>query len=83
MQEILRVPKPGGRLMVVVESYKGGRNDWLLGPVMKLIGSNRLSADDQRTLFQSAGYTEVALFEELRKGWLCCIGRKPLAQQAA
>jgi ubiquinone/menaquinone biosynthesis C-methylase UbiE len=77
MREIRRVLKPGGRLMVVAESHKGGKNDWVLGPVMKLIGSNRLSVNDQRTLFQSAGYTEVELFEERRKGWLCCIGRKP------
>ena len=81
MREILRVLKPCGRLMVVAESYKGGRNDWFLGPVMKLIGSNRLSADDHRALFQSAGYTEIELFEELRKGWLCSTGRKPATQQ--
>jgi len=80
MREIQRILKPGGRLMVVAESYKGGRNDWVLGPVMKVIGSNRLSADDQRNLFQSAGYTEIELFEELRKGWLCCIGRKSLPE---
>ncbi len=41
--------------MVVVESYKGGRNDWLLGPVMKLIGSNRLSADDNELYFSPLG----------------------------
>lgn len=82
MREILRVLKPGGRLMVVAESYKGGRNDWLLGPVMKLIGSNRISVDDHRALFQTAGYTEVELFEEQHKGWLCSIGRKPAAHQA-
>ena len=77
MREILRVLKPGGRLMVVAESYKGGRNDWLLGPVMRLIGSTRLSADDHRDLFQAAEYTEIEQFEEFRKGWICTIGRKP------
>ncbi len=79
MREILRVLKPGGRLMVVAESYRGGRHDWLLGPVMRLLGSQRLSMDDHRVLFQSAGFAEVEVFEERSKGWLCAIGRKPLA----
>lgn len=78
MREIRRVLEPGGRLVVVAESYKGGRHDWLLGPVMRFIGSRRLSVDDHRALFQSAGYTEVELFEERGKGWLCATGRKPL-----
>jgi ubiquinone/menaquinone biosynthesis C-methylase UbiE len=56
MKEILRVLKPGGRLMVVAENYKGVRNDAVLGTVMKLLGSSRLSMDDQRALFLSAGY---------------------------
>jgi SAM-dependent methyltransferase len=81
MREIMRVLKPGGRLIVVAESYRGGRHDWLLGPVMRLIGSHRLSVDDHRALFQSAGYTEVELFEELDKGWLCASGRKPLERR--
>ncbi len=34
VEEILRVLKPGGRLMVVAENYKGARNDAVLGSVM-------------------------------------------------
>lgn len=77
MHEILRVLKPIGRLMVVAESYKGGRHDWLLGPIMRLLGSERLSIDDHRALFRDAGYTAVEVFEECRRGWLCVIGQKP------
>ncbi len=82
MREVLRVLKPGGRLMIVAESYKGARNDWLVGSVMKAIGSNRLSVEEERTLFQAAGFTSVEVFEELSKGWLCAIGQKPLVNQA-
>jgi SAM-dependent methyltransferase len=78
MREILRVLKPGGRLMIVAESYKGARNDWLLGPLMRLLGSSRLSIDDHRALFQKAGYTAVEIAEERGKGWLCAIGQKPI-----
>src|SRR5215467_8931474 len=37
MREILRALKPGGRLIIIAESYKGGRYDSLKGPVMKLL----------------------------------------------
>jgi SAM-dependent methyltransferase len=77
MEEILRVMKPGGRLMVVAESYRGGRHDWLLGPIMRLLGSQRLRVGDHRALFRDTGYTAVEAFEERRKGWLCVIGQKP------
>lgn len=76
MREILRVLKPGGRLMIVAESYKGARNDAVLGPAMKLLGSSRLSADDHRALFVSSGYADVEIYEERKRGWICVIGRK-------
>ncbi|HWG19909.1 MAG TPA: class I SAM-dependent methyltransferase [Terracidiphilus sp.] len=77
MREILRVLKPAGRLMVVAESYRGGRHDWYLGPVMRLLGSQRLSVEDHRALFEAAGYTQIEIFEQRSKGWLCAAGQKP------
>ena len=78
MREILRVLNPGGTLMIVAESYKGGKDDWLLGPVMRLLGSHRLTIDDHLALFRDAGYTDIEIVEERSKGWLCATGRKPL-----
>jgi ubiquinone/menaquinone biosynthesis C-methylase UbiE len=77
MREILRVLKPGGRLLVIAESYKGGKNDKLQRPAMKLLRSTHLSVAEQGELFSAAGYTDVQLFEERDKGWICGVGRKP------
>lgn len=76
MKEVRRVLKSGGRLVVIAETYKGGRLDNLKAPAMKLLKSSHLSADDQRELFLSAGYDEVQIIEEKKRGWICAIGRK-------
>jgi ubiquinone/menaquinone biosynthesis C-methylase UbiE len=78
MQEILRVLKPGGTLIIIAESYKGGKYDSLQRPVMKLLRSASLSVDEHRELFSTAGYTDVRMFEERDKGWICGTGIKPL-----
>jgi SAM-dependent methyltransferase len=78
MQEILRVLKPGGTLIITAESYKGGRYDKLQQPVMRLLRSTRLSMDEHRELFSAAGYKDIQIFEERNKGWICGTGRKPL-----
>jgi ubiquinone/menaquinone biosynthesis C-methylase UbiE len=78
MQEILRVLKPGGTLIIIAETYKGGRYDMLKGPVMKLLRSAHLSVDEHGELFSAAGYVDVQMFEERDKGWIGGTGRKPL-----
>jgi SAM-dependent methyltransferase len=78
MREILRVLKPGGTLIVIAESYKKGANDWLHGPAMKLLRSANLGVDEHRELFSTAGYTDIEIFEERTKGWICGTGKKPL-----
>jgi hypothetical protein len=77
MQEVRRVLKPGGTFVVIAESYENGANERLQRPVMKLLGSTNLGIDDQRTLFSTAGYTDVQIFEERSQGWICATGKKP------
>lgn len=77
MQEILRVLKPGGTLIVIAESYKKGATNAIQAPVLKLLGSKNMGVDDQRRLFEAAGYTHVQIFEERRKGWISVMGQKP------
>jgi len=76
MQEVLRVLKPGGTLLVLAESYKKGSHEFIQRPVMKLLGSTNLSVEDHRALFTSAGYSAVEVFEDRNKSWLCATGRK-------
>jgi len=83
MQEILRVLKPAGTLLVIAETYKGGRYGVIKGIVMKLLRSAHLSADEHRELFSAAGYADVQIFEEYKKGWICGIGRRPLPNTVA
>lgn len=78
MKEVRRVLKSGGRLVVIAETYKGGRFDTLMAPVMKMLKSSHLSAADHRELFLSAGYDDVQIIEEKKKGWICATGRKAL-----
>jgi ubiquinone/menaquinone biosynthesis C-methylase UbiE len=77
MRETFRVLKPGGKLMVIAETYKGGRYDKLKWPVMWLLRSSHLSVNDQRELFSQAGYTGIEIIEEPKKGWMCARGSKP------
>src|ERR1041385_5488782 len=77
MREILRVLKPGGSLIVIAEHHKDGKPHPLQSLALKLLRSSVLSLDDQRTLFSTAGYEEVRMFEEKSKGWFCGVGCKP------
>jgi ubiquinone/menaquinone biosynthesis C-methylase UbiE len=79
MQEVLRVLKPGGAFIIIAEAYKGGKYDQLLQRLDKLRGIMNyahLTVSEHRELFSQAGYSDIDVFEEYDKGWICAVGRK-------
>src|SRR5215469_13793598 len=81
MFEVLRVLKPGGALILIAEVYKGANTtvSRLAEKYASRTGMNLLSVDEHRKLFIHAGYSEVQVIEERNKGWICDIGKKPIA----
>jgi SAM-dependent methyltransferase len=79
-REVFRVLKSGGELLIVAEIYRGGKH--LEGVRKKIFDKhlaanmNLLTLDEHRALFARAGFSEVQIFEELDKGWICARGRK-------
>jgi ubiquinone/menaquinone biosynthesis C-methylase UbiE len=82
MREVLRVLKPGGKLLIIAEIYKGAATMTarLAEKYLPLSGMTLLSLDEHRELFLNAGYSDVQVIEDPGKGWICGIGRKPAAQ---
>jgi ubiquinone/menaquinone biosynthesis C-methylase UbiE len=74
--EIRRVLRPGGRIAVVAESYRGKRFGAAEVLVMRLLGSKLLTIEEHRAAFAAAGFSDVAVFEEKKKGWLCVVGER-------
>jgi len=77
MKEIRRVLKAGGRAIVILETYRGGRFGAWKGAVMTALRSRHLTLDQHRALFTGAGFSDVEIFTEPRRGWFCGVGTKP------
>ena len=78
MQEILRVLKPCGKLIIIGSMYGGGKYDKRNKKYAELIEIAFPSLNELRDIFLRAGYSEVQMFEKHDLSWLCGIGRKPL-----
>jgi ubiquinone/menaquinone biosynthesis C-methylase UbiE len=78
MREVLRVLKPGGVLIIIAEVYKGANTVTakLAEKYALLSGMKLLTANEHRELFANAGYSDVKIIEEPRKGWICGMGKK-------
>ena len=78
MREVLRVLKPGGSLILIAEVYRGSEafTAKAVERYSEKTGMALLSVEQHRELFTDAGYAEVQIVTEPRKGWICCIGSK-------
>jgi len=81
MGEVVRVLKRGGTLIFIAEIYKGANTmaAKLAEKYASRTGMTLLSVDEHRELFTNAGYSDVQVIEERDKGWICGVGRKPVA----
>lgn len=79
MREIFRVVKPGGKLVLIAEVYKGARaiTSKIAEKYALLSGMKMLSAEEHRQLFANAGFSDVQISTDPGKGWICGIGKKP------
>jgi len=82
MREILRVLKPGGTLVVISEVYKGATAlvSRMAEKYAHVTGMSLLTVEEHRELFSNAGYSEVKIDADPRKGWICVIGKRPTAK---
>ncbi len=81
IREVFRVMKPGGTLVLIAEIYKGANTmaAKLAEKYAARTGMTVLSVNEHRELCTNAGYYDVRVIEERDKGWICGIGRKPIA----
>ena len=78
LREVRRVLKPGGRLLIIAETYKGRRMDWLYWPAMRLVlRAMYLTLDEHRTALEAAGFADVDVDKEPSRGWMSAVGVRP------
>jgi ubiquinone/menaquinone biosynthesis C-methylase UbiE len=82
--EVMRVLKPGGRLILIAEAYRGSKYDKRLQRFAELLNSAHLaylSVAEHRALLAEVGYSDVEVFEDYDKGWVCAVGCRPFPEQ--
>lgn len=77
-REIHRVLKPVGTLAVIAEVYKGANTTMsrLVEQNAPRTGMTLLDVEEHRAMLAGTGYSEVQIFEERSKGWICAMGSR-------
>lgn len=77
VHEILRVLKPGGRLALIAETFRGQRFGAAVGVAMRLLRARYLTVQQHRDLLAAAGFTDIVVDTDPARGWICALGRRP------
>ena len=75
LREIGRVLKDGGKVLIIAETFKRSPFD-PTQLMMKLLRASFLTESEHRQALVSAGYDDIEIVADRRKGWLCAIGVK-------
>jgi SAM-dependent methyltransferase len=78
LREVLRVLKPGGRFVLIAETYRGGPFRLIYGLIMPLLRAAYLSDEEHRNLLIEAGLTDVVTQHKPGKNWILATGRRAL-----
>lgn len=81
MKEILRVIKPGGKLLIISEVYKNRENEKSIDRWSKFSNKTDFmqyqTKEEFKQSFINAGYQDITINVDNKYGWICGIGTKP------
>ena len=77
LQEIRRVLKPGGTVLLIAETYRDQRFSAFLVVPMLLLRARYLTLEEHRALLNDAGFTDIQIQHDSKQGWICAIAHRP------